>query len=50
MVARGWFGCAIAMGLTIDRLGYYVLFAGLGIWSCMALPGWLMMRSAAKGA
>ena len=50
LVAAGWFGFAIAMGLTIERIGYYVLFAGLGIWSCMALPGWLMLRAAAKGA
>src|SRR5437868_540186 len=42
LVAVGWFAFAIAMGLTTDHLGFYVLFCGLGIWSCMALPGWLL--------
>ena len=48
LVAAGWFGFAIAMGLTTDRIGLYVLFCGLGIWSCMALPGWLMLRAPAS--
>ena len=50
LVAVGWFGFAIAMGFTVERLGLYVLFCGLGIWTCMALPGWLMMRGVAKAA
>jgi len=45
LVAAGWFAFAIAMGLTTDRIGLYVLFCGLGIWSCMALPGWVLTRS-----
>jgi hypothetical protein len=45
VVAVGWFFFAIAMGLTTDRISLYVLFCGLGIWSCMALPGWLMTRT-----
>lgn len=44
LVAAGWFVFAIAMGLTTDRLPLYVLFCGLGIWSCMALPGWVLTR------
>jgi hypothetical protein len=50
LVAAGWFGFAIAMGFTTDRIGPYLLFCGLGIWSCMALPGWLLMRAGRKGA
>lgn len=48
LVAAAWFAFAIAMGLTTDRIGLYVLFCGLGIWSCMALPGWLMVRAGRK--
>jgi hypothetical protein len=48
LVAGGWFAFALAMGFTTERVGLYVLFCGLGIWSCMALPGWLMMRAGAK--
>jgi hypothetical protein len=48
LVAAGWFAFAIAMGLTTDRIGLYVLFCGLGIWTCMALPGWIMLRAPAR--
>ena len=44
-VAIGWYACAIAMALSIFSLGYFILFAGLGLWLCMALPGWLMLRA-----
>ncbi|HEX3405845.1 MAG TPA: hypothetical protein VHS81_01305, partial [Caulobacteraceae bacterium] len=50
VVAAGWFVFAIAMGLTTERIGLYLLFCGLGIWSCMALPGWLMTRIGRKAA
>lgn len=50
LVCAGWFGFAIAMGFTTDRIGLYVLFCGLGIWTCMALPGWIMARASARGA
>jgi hypothetical protein len=43
-VAVGWGAAAIAMALSVQSFGYYILFAGLGIWGCMALPGWLMTR------
>ena len=50
MVAAAWFAFAIGMGLTTDRMGLYLLFCGLGIWTCMALPGWLMTRAPARAA
>jgi hypothetical protein len=50
LVAAGWFAFALAMGLTTDRIGLYVLFCGLGIWTCMALPGWIMLRAPARAA
>ena len=46
-VAAGWFVCAIAMALTVTMIGYFILSAGLGLWLCMALPGWLMLRGKA---
>jgi hypothetical protein len=45
IVALGWFACAIAMSLTVTAIGWYILFAGLGLWLCMALPGYAMLRS-----
>jgi hypothetical protein len=46
VVAVGWFLCAVAMALTIFNTGWFILFAGLGLWLCMALPGWVMLRGA----
>ncbi len=43
-VAAAWFICAVAMALSIFTIGYFIAFAGLGLWLCMALPGWLMLR------
>ena len=46
-VAIGWFVTAVASAISITTsLGLFILFAGMGLWGCMALPGWLMMRSA----
>lgn len=45
-VALGWFACAVAMALTVTMTGTFILFAGLGLWLCMALPGWIMLRRA----
>ena len=49
LVAAGWFACAIAMALTVTMLGWFILFAGAGLWLCMALPGLMMLRRAAAG-
>jgi hypothetical protein len=46
VVAAGWFLCAVAMALSIFTIGYFIAFAGLGLWLCMALPGWVMLRGA----
>jgi hypothetical protein len=48
-VAAGWGACAIAMALTVTHVGWYILFAGIGLWSCMALPGYLMLRNLKSG-
>ena len=44
LVAVGWFACAVAMSLSVTTTGFYILFAGLGLWFCMALPGWIILR------
>lgn len=50
LVAFGWFACGVAMALSVSATGYYILFAGLGLWLCMALPGWIIMRRDPKSA
>ncbi|MEI9995185.1 MAG: hypothetical protein WDM91_11365 [Rhizomicrobium sp.] len=47
-VAAGWFACAVAMALTVTQMGWFILFAGAGLWLCMALPGWLMLRQSRR--
>jgi hypothetical protein len=43
-VAGGWCIAAIAMAASVDAIALYILFAGAGLWLCMALPGWVMLR------
>jgi len=43
-VAAGWMAAGVAMAANVTSLGAYILLAGLGIWTCMALPGWTMMQ------
>ena len=45
LVALGWFVCAVAMALTITTPGWFIVFAGLGLWLLMALPGFAMLRT-----
>ncbi len=45
LTALGYFGFAIAMGLTIGK-EVYILFAGAGLLLCMVAPGLIMMRQA----
>jgi len=46
-VALGWFATAVGCGIAIPTsIPLFILFAGMGLWGCMALPGWLMMQSA----
>jgi hypothetical protein len=44
VVALGWFASAVAMALTVTALGWFILFAGAGLWLFMALPGFVMLR------
>lgn len=46
-VAAGFFATATAAAIAIPiSLGLFILFLGIGMWGCMALPGWLILRNA----
>jgi len=50
-VAFGWYATALAAAIAVPiSIGLFILFVGLGLWGCMALPGWLMLRNARAGA
>ncbi len=48
-VALGWFATAIGMAFTIGTSAYVAL-VGLGLLLFMALPGYILLRTAPKGA
>lgn len=50
LVAIGWFASAVGMALSVAATSYFILFAGLGLWLCMALPGWIILRRDPKSA
>jgi hypothetical protein len=49
-VAAGWMAAGVAMAINVTSFGVYILLAGLGIWICMALPGWTMMQVSRRPA
>jgi len=49
-VVAGWWACAIAMAASVQTIFVYVAVAGVGIWLCMALPGWVMIRQGRPAA
>ncbi|MFL9841219.1 hypothetical protein ABS767_09615 [Sphingomonas sp. ST-64] len=48
MVSIGWFVAAMLGALTIERLELFILLIGVALLLLMALPGWILMRSAAN--
>ena len=45
-VAMGFFVTAVAAAYVIPTsIGLFILFLGIGMWGCMALPGWLILRN-----
>ena len=50
LIALGWFICGIGMALSIKRIDLFLLFAALGLFGCMALPGWLILRQQREAA
>lgn len=45
LTALGWFISAAVLGLLVDQTELYILVLGLALFLCMALPGFIMMRS-----
>jgi hypothetical protein len=50
VVAAGWFLTGLAMGLTIETIGWYILIGGVGLFAFMLVPGLVMMRQAKAAA
>ena len=46
----GWFATTIVCGLLINHAGYFLLTLGTALLVLMALPGYVMLRTAAKPA
>lgn len=49
-VSLGWLVCGVAMGVLIDRADLYLLFASIGLFGFMMVPGFFMMRQAQRTA
>jgi len=49
-VAAGWMLAGVAMAVNATSFGAYVTLAGIGVWACMALPGWTMMQISRRRA
>lgn len=47
-VSAGWLVSAVALGFMTHNIALYCLTIGLTLICCMALPGWIMMRQAAR--
>jgi len=46
VVAVGWFVTGLAMGLTVENIGWFILFGAIGFFAFMLVPGLVMMRQA----
>jgi hypothetical protein len=44
LVSLGWFAVTIALGVTIDNPGAFLLIIAVALFLLMALPGYAMMR------
>lgn len=49
-VSAGWLVSALALGFMTRDIALYCLTIGLALIFCMALPGWIMIRQAAREA
>ena len=47
LVAAGWFVFAAALGATLPS-HWFVLLASAGLFLLMVVPGWVMVRTAAR--
>lgn len=48
-VAAGWFATALLLAVLMHDLGAYVVVIGAALFALMALPGWVLWRSARAG-
>ena len=48
LVSAGWFVTAFLGALVLDRLDLFLPLVGVALLLLMALPGWILMRSAAN--
>jgi hypothetical protein len=48
-VAAGWFATALLLATLLHNLDAYVLVIGVALLGLMALPGWVLWRSARAG-
>ncbi len=48
-VAAGWFLVALAAGLMVRDATTYLLVLGAGMFACMVLPGYALMRISRRG-
>jgi hypothetical protein len=46
-VSAGWFATAILGAVALERIDLFILLIGAALLLLMALPGWILMRSAA---
>jgi len=49
-VAVGWFATALVLAVLLHHVGYYILVIGAALFGLLALPGWVLWRSARAGA
>lgn len=47
-VSAGWLATAVALGFMTRNQDLYCLTIGIALLLCMALPGWIMIRQAAR--
>ena len=49
VVAGGWFATALLLAMLLHNIGAYILVIGAALFGLMALPGWVLWRSARAG-
>lgn len=48
-VSLGWFAVTVALGVTIDNIGAFLLIIAIALFGLMAIPGYAMMRLGQRG-
>jgi hypothetical protein len=49
VVSGGWFVCALVLTPLLHLMAAYILVLGVALFALMALPGWLLWRTARAG-